>query len=329
MRGVLPRTDSQHPVPQLGELPDPEPASGEVLVRVHASGLNRVDLLQIRGRYPVPEGEPEIPGLECSGVIEALGPGVAAGAPWRVGDAAMALLGGGGHAERVAVQAGQLLPLPPAWTHEHGAALPEAAVTAWVNLVEEGRLQAGERVLISGVTGGVGSFACQLARELGAAQVIGTSRSRERLQVLREVGLEHGEVEDDRLPGRIRELTAGAGVDVILDFVGGDGFGRRLELLAPGGRLVLLGLMDGPRGPIDLSAILRRRLRVVGSLLRPRPRAEKARLVATFDAFSRDRLADGRLRPLLAGAFSAVEVAKAYDVLAEGGHIGKFVLRWT
>lgn len=328
MRCILPKTDPRRPVPQLGELADPEPEPGEVLIRVHASGLNRVDLLQIRGRYPVPEGESNIPGLECSGVIEALGPGGEEGSPGRVGDAVMALLGGGGHAECVAVPVGQLLPLPEGWTHEQGAAMPEAALTAWLNLVEEGRLQRGERVLIAGVTGGVGSFACQLARELGAAQVFGTSRSRERLEALREVGLEHGEIEDAGLAERVREQTDGHGVDVILDFVGGKGFADRLGLLAPGGRLVLLGLMGGVQGSIDLSPILRRQLRIAGSLLRPRPRAEKARLVAAFDAFSRDRFADGRLRPLLAGAFAAEQVRTAFDVLTAGGQVGKLVLRW-
>lgn len=329
MRGILPETDPRHPLPRLGELPEPELGTRQLLVRVHASGLNRVDLLQIRGRYPVPKGESEIPGLECSGVVESLGPGLEAGSPWRVGDAVMALLGGGGHAERVAVPAGQLMPLPPEWTHEQGAAMPEAALTAWLNLVEEGRLQRGARVLIAGVTGGVGSFACQLARELGAAQVFGTSRSRERLEALREVGLEHGEIEDDGLAERVREQTDGHGVDVILDFVGGKGFADRLGLLAPGGRLVLLGLMSGVQGSIDLSPILRRQLHVVGSLLRPRPRAEKARLIAAFDAFSRERFADGRLRPVLAGSFPAEEAAAAYDVLTTGGQVGKFVLRWV
>lgn len=329
MRGIPPEIDPEHPMPQLAELPDPQPAAGEVVLRVHASGLNRVDLLQIRGRYPVPEGEPDVPGLECSGVIESLGDGVEEGSPWRAGDAVTALLGGGGHAERVAVPVGQLMPLPPEWMHEQGAAVPEAALTAWLNLVEEGRLKRGERVLIAGVTGGVGSFACQLARELGAAQVFGTSRSRESLEALREVGLEHGEIEDAGLAERVREQTDGHGVDVILDFIGGKGFADRLGLLAPGGRLVLLGLMSGVQGSIDLSPILRLQLHIAGSLLRPRPRAEKARLVAAFDTFSRDRFADGRLRPVLAGAFPAEQVRTAYDVLTVGGQVGKFVLRWT
>lgn len=328
MRGIPPKIDAEHPPPRLAELPDPEPRPGEIVVGVHASGLNRVDLLQIRGRYPVPEGESDIPGLECSGVVERLGPEVEEDSRWRVGDSVMALLGGGGHAERVAVPAGQLMPLPPGWTYEQGAATPEAALTAWVNLVEEGRLQPGERVLIAGVSGGVGSFACQLARELGVSQLFGTSRSRERLEALRKVGLTHGEIEDEGLAARVRQQTEGHGVDLILDFVGGEGFTDRLGLLAPGGRLVLLGLMGGVRGSIDLSPILRRTLHIVGSLLRPRPRAEKARLVAAFDAFARDRLADGRLRPVLAGSFPAEQAAAAYDVLTAGGRVGKLVLRW-
>lgn len=336
MRAVVPL---EGPVPRLGELPDPVAGVGEVIVEIAASGLNHADLLQLRGQYPPPPGESEVPGLECAGTILALGEGVDPGSGWSVGDRVMALLGGGGLATRVAVPAGQLMPVPENLGFVEGAALPEAGLTAWTNLVAEGGLAAGETVVVTGATGGMGSFVIQLARELGA-RVIAAGRSQEKLDRLRGVlserkgGAEGIELLADLsdaadvadLAGRVRVLTGGRGADLIIDLVGGARLGDRLEALRSRGRLILLGHLAGARAEIDLAAVLSRRLRLVGSTLRPRPRAEKARLVADFAAFALPRLRDGRLRPVVGQIFPFERVAEAFAEMARGGTFGKIVL---
>ena len=217
MRAVLPWRAGSSPTPELEELPEPIPAAGEVLIAVRAAALNRADLLQLRGAYPPPAGESEIPGLEAAGEIVALGSGVEG---WKAGEAVAALLAGGGLAERVAAPAGQLMPRPAGWSWEQAAALPEAALTAWTNLVVEGGLHAGETVLVTGATSGVGTFAVQLARELGA-RVFAAARERERLERLRPLGAEELIELGDGLPEAVRRATQGRGVDLVLDLVGG------------------------------------------------------------------------------------------------------------
>ena len=306
----------------LAEAPEPVPGPGEVLVAVRATALNRADLLQVRGGYPPPPGESAIPGLECAGEVLALGEGADR---WRPGQRVMALLAGGGHAERVAVPSGQLLPLPEGLSFEEGAAVPEAGVTAWTNLVTEGALREGETVLLAGAASGVGTFAVQLARELGA-RVLVAGRSRERLEALLPLGAFAALPLDDGLPRAAAEATGGAGVDLALDLVGGPGVAHRLETLRPGGRLVLLGLLAGGRATIDLAALLRRRLRLTGSVLRSRPRREKAALVAAFGDFALPRLAERRLRPVIDRVLPFGEIARAYRELEAGGVLGKIVL---
>lgn len=306
----------------LAEVPAPAAGPGEVVLRVRATALNRADLLQVRGHYPPPPGESTIPGLECAGEVESVGERVAG---WRPGDRAMALLAGGGHAEQVAVPVGQLVPVPPALSWSAAAALPEAALTAWTNLVHEGGLRAGETVLITGAASGVGSFAVQLARELGA-RVLVAGRSRERLAALRPLGADAAVTLGPELPAEVAALTAGAGVDLVLDLVGGEGLAERLAALRVGGRLVLVGLLAGSRANLDLAAVLRRRLRVIGSVLRARSRAEKAELVAAFAAFGLPRLADGRLRAVVDRELPFAQIARAYAELERGGVLGKIVL---
>jgi putative PIG3 family NAD(P)H quinone oxidoreductase len=319
MRAVLPASDPPRPIPQLGDFPDPVPGPGEVLVDVRAAGLNQADLLQLRGLYPPPAGESEVPGMEASGVV-------VTGAPaWPAGTRIMALLAGGGQATRVAVPEAQLIPLPENLSFAEGAALPEAALTAWTNLVAEGGLRAGESVLVTGATGGMGSFAAQLARELGA-KVIAAGRSAGRLERLRELGIGDFAVEGPELPARVHELTAGRGVDLVFDLTAGDHLGQHLEALAARGRLVLIGLMAGARAELDLRQILRRRLRIAGSVLRPRSREEKGRLTAAFAAFALPRLADGRLRPVVDRTLPLERAAEAYAALGEGGAAGKIIL---
>jgi putative PIG3 family NAD(P)H quinone oxidoreductase len=330
MRAVLPAGEpgagtaagSAEVLPRVGELPDPVAAAGEVLVEVEAAGLNRADLLQLRGLYPPPPGESAVPGLECAGRIAALGPGVAG---WQRGARVMALLGGGGQAERVAVPVGQLMPLPEELTFEAGAAIPEAALTGWTNLVAEGRLRSGETVLVTGASGGMGSFAAQLARELGA-RVLAAARNRERLERLRDFGIEELVTEGDDLAAEVHRRTAGRGADLVFDLVGGRLLAGHLAALRQGGRLVLLGLLAGDRADVDLSLVLRRRLMVIGSVLRARPRSEKAELVASFASFALPLLARGALRAVVDRVVPLAEAAAAYAALAQGEPFGKILL---
>lgn len=327
MRAVLPVSDPPDPVPRLGDLPDPVPGPGEVLVAVRAAGLNRADLMQLRGNYPPPPGESEVPGLECAGEVVAAGEGAGG---WAPGQRVMALVAGGGQGELAAVPAGQLMPLPDGLSSVEGAAIPEAGLTAWTNLVAEGGLAAdgagrGETVVVSGANGGVGSFTVQLAHELGA-RVLAAGRDLERLEPLRDLGADELVPLDDDLPDRVRELTGGRGAELVLDLVAGEHLPRLLAALAPRGRLVLVGLTAGSRAELNLRPILSRRLRLIGSVLRARPRPEKAALVAAFAEFALPRLADGRLRPVIDRVLPFEQVAEGYAALERGGVSGKIVL---
>jgi putative PIG3 family NAD(P)H quinone oxidoreductase len=322
MLAVLPTSDPPDPLPRLGELPDPEPGLGEVLVAVRAAGLNRADLLQLRGLYPPPPGESAVPGLELAGEVVAVGEGVEG---WAPGRRVMALVAGGGQGELAAVPGGQLMALPDGLSFAEGAAIPEAGLTAWTNLVVEGGLAAGETVVISGANGGVGTFTVQLAAALGA-RVLAAGRDLTRLEPLRDLGAAELVLLDDDLPARARGLTGGRGADLVLDLVGGEHLPRQLAALAPRGRLILVGLTAGRRAELDLGLILSRRLRVIGSTLRPRPRAEKAVLVAAFADFALPRLAGGRLRPVIDRVFRFADVAAAYARMEAGGLFGKIVL---
>ena len=320
MRAVL-VSDDPAAGPRLAEIPDPAPGPGEVLLRIRASALNRADLLQIRGLYPPPPGESAVPGLEAAGEIVEVGEGVET---WQPGARVMALLAGGGHGELAVVPAGQLMPIPDGWSFTDAAALPEVAITAWTNLVAEGNLAEGEKLLITAAASGVGTFAVQLARQLGA-QVTVAGRSLERLERLRELGAESC-LELSALPEAARNATDGHGFDLVLELAGGQGVAGRLASLAPRGRLVLVGILAGPRTEVDLADVLRRRLRLIGSVLRARPRDEKARLVADFHRFAAKRLADGRLRPVIDRVRPFEDVLDAYRELAEGSILGKIVL---
>ena len=315
MRAVAPVGEPPEFQPRLVEVADPRPAADEVLVEVRATALNRADLLQLRGHYPPPPGEPESPGLECAGVVLETGAGVEG---WAVGDRVMALLGGGGHAQRVAVPAGQLMAVPESLSWAEAGAVPEAALTAWTNLV------AGETVVVAGASGGVGSFTVQLAHQLGAT-VVAAGRDLARLEPLRELGADHLVLDDDELPAALRRLTGG-GAHLVFDTVSGDRLASHLQALETRGRLVLVGLMAGASAEIDLARVLRSRLRIIGSVLRSRPRSEKASLVAAFRDFAEERLADGRLRPLVHQRLPFESIAEAYAAMRRGRLLGKIVV---
>jgi putative PIG3 family NAD(P)H quinone oxidoreductase len=322
MRAVRPFSPDKPPILEVVALPEPDPGPGEVLVRVLAAGLNRADLLQMKGGYPPPPGVTSIPGLECTGIVEKLGEGVVGIEP---GARVMALLAGGGQAEKVAVPAGQLIRWPESLTVAEAGGLMEAAITAWTNLVVEGGLAAGETVLVTGATSGVGSFAVQLARELGA-RVIAAGRSPERLAELAALGVPDHVVLDDGFVASVQALTAGRGADLVLDLVGGEWTARALEALAPRGRLVLVGLTAGARATVDLATVLRRRLRLVGSVLRSRPSDEKSSLVCAFREYAAERLERRALLPMVARELPFERAAEAYAALAAGGLTGKVVL---
>jgi len=324
VRAILP-ADRDHPTPIVGDLPDPVPRPGEVLVAVEAAGLNHADLHQLRGQYPPPAGESEVPGLEVAGVVLES----EKGSPWQPGARVMALVGGGAHATRAAIPAGQLMPLPDNLSFREGAAIPEAALTAWVNLVVEGALQPGETVLVTGATGGMGSFTVQLVRELGA-RVLAAGRNPERLEMLRNLGIDEICLDGANLAAQVREATGGRGADLVIDYTAGPEIGNHLAALAERGRLVVVGMMGmtagGRKAEVDLGLLLRRRLKVIGSVLRARPREEKARLTADFTAFALPRLRDGRLRPVVDRIFSLERAGEAYKALERGGAFGKIIL---
>jgi putative PIG3 family NAD(P)H quinone oxidoreductase len=307
------------PVPRLGDLPDPIPGPGEALVAIKAAGLNHADLHQLRGQYPPPPGESDVPGLECAGEILADASGL-----WQPGARVMALTGGGAHGTLNAIPTGQLMPVPESFSWTQAAAIPEAGLTAWTNLVAEGGLQAGESVLISGATGGIGSFAVQLAHELGA-RVLATGRDRARLEQLRELGVDEVFVEGSDLAKQVREATGGRGVDLVFELVGGSAINTHLSALRNQGRLILVGLLGGPNVEVSLGQVLGRRLRIIGSVLRARPRPEKAKLVADFTAFALPRLRDGRLRPVVDRVLPFESAPEGYKALEAGGVFGKIV----
>lgn len=318
MRAVLPATAGVQSTAQLGEQPEPRPGRGEVLIAVRATALNRADLLQMRGEYPPPPGESAIPGLEAAGEIVELGEEVGG---WKLGDRVAALLAGGGHAERVAAPAGQLIRIPARWSWEEAAALPEAALTAWTNLVVEGKLRDGERVLVTGATSGIGTYVVRLAKALGAS-VVAAGRDGDRLSRLTELGADQL-IGIDELPAGV---LAGGGVNLVIDLVGGDVLPRALQTLAPRGRLVLVGLMAGRRAEIDLALVLRQRLTLRGSVLRPRSRREKAALVEGFLSFATPRLARRELLPVIDRVFAFAAIAEAYAWVERGRPLGKVVV---
>lgn len=303
--------------------PDPVPAADEVLIEVAAAGVNRADLLQRQGFYPPPPGASEIPGLECSGVVTAVGPGVER---WQIGDRVAALLAGGGYAERVTAPAGQVLPVPQHLDLVDAAALPEAVCTAWSNLVMVGGLRAGDVVLIHGGSGGVGSVAIQLAAAIGA-RVATTAGGADRVARCRDLGAAIGiDHRSDDVVASVKGATDGRGADVVLDVLGGGGLRGNLKVLAPGGRLVIIGLQQGRRAEIDLGVLLAKRASVHGTTLRSRPKAEKAAIVAAVAADAWPMLHDGRLRPIVHDRLPLSEAGRAHELLDSGEVFGKLLL---
>jgi len=305
------------------EAEDPAPGPGELLLEVAAAGVNRADLLQREGRYPPPAGAPEWPGLEVSGRVLAVGPGATRFGP---GDAVCALLPGGGYAERVVVHESLALPVPDGVSLRDAAALPEAAATAWSNLVDVARLRPGESVLVHGGSGGVGSFAVQLASALGA-RVLATARDGARCARVRGLGADVAiGYADDDVPAAVLRATGSRGVDVVLDVLGAGALDANLRCLAPDGRLVVIGLQRGRRAELDLGLVLARRLTVAGTTLRSRDLAARAAIVAALREHVWPLLASGRVRPVVHAALPMDRAGEAHDLLDSGEVLGKLVL---
>lgn len=309
---------------RLAEVPDPVPGPGEVLLAVQAAAVNRADLMQRAGNYPPPPGASEILGLEAAGTIAALGPGVSG---WRIGDRAMALLAGGGYADRVAAPVPQIMPIPSSLDLIQAAGVPEVFITAWMALVRLARLQPGETVLVHAAGGGVGTAAIQVARELGAGAIVATSRSRERLGAAEELGAIPVVTPDGRFAEGVRAATGGHGADVVVDLVGPGYLAENIAALAPDGRIVMLSLTTGRRTEIDFGALLPLRASLLAATLRARSVADKGGLVAEFSRWGLPRLADGRLRPLIDRVLPLAEAAEAHRLMADSQVVGKVVLQ--
>ncbi|GLW91943.1 NAD(P)H-quinone oxidoreductase [Actinokineospora globicatena] len=297
-------------------VPDPRPGEGEVLVRVAASAVNRADLLQRKGLYAPPPGTTEVLGLECSGVVTELGSGVSG---WQVGDRVCALLAGGGYAEQVVVPAGQLLPVPSGVDLVEAAGLPEVACTVWSNVVQTGRLTAGETLLVHGGAGGIGTHAIQVGKALGATVAV-TAGSAERLSRCADLGA------DTTLDYRETAFEDEVRADVILDNMGAKYLRRNITALNRGGRLVVIGMQGGTIGELDLSVLLRKNATIAANSLRYRPVAEKAAIVAEVVSRVWPMVADGRVRPVTHAVLPMTEAGEAHRMLDAGGVFGKLVL---
>ncbi|KAF0834211.1 NAD(P)H-quinone oxidoreductase [Ornithinibacter aureus] len=307
----------------LSEVPDPEPGTGEVLVQVAAAGVNRADVLQRQGHYAPPPGESEVPGLEVSGTIEALGDGVEG---WSVGDEVCALLSGGGYAELVRVPAGQLLPVPSGVSLIEAAALPEVTCTVWSNVFLTANLQPGETLLVHGGSSGIGTMAIQLGRAIGAVVAV-TAGSPEKLAACADLGAEVlVNYREEDFVERVLAATDGAGADVVLDNMGAKYLARNVAVLATGGRLVVIGMQGGTRAELDLGVLLRKRAAVIATSLRARPLGEKATIVAAVREHVWPLIEAGEVRPVVMSRHPLADAAAAHRELEASAHIGKILL---
>ena len=314
---------------RLAERPVPVAGAGELLIRVSASGVNRPDVLQRTGNYPVPPGASDIPGLEVAGVIESGDTAAMAEAGLSVGDRVCALVAGGGYAQWCVAPVGQCLPVPQGLDDVAAASLPETFFTVWSNVFDRGRLQAGETLLIQGGTSGIGVTAIQMTKALGA-RVIATAGSDEKCAACLQLGADHAiNYRTQDFVEEVARLTDKKGVDVILDMVAGDYVAREIQCLAEDGRLVIIAVQGGVKAEINAGLVLRRRLTITGSTLRPRPVAFKAAIAQSLRTKVWPLLVDGRVRPVIHQVFAAGDAAAAHRLMESNQHVGKLVLTWS
>jgi putative PIG3 family NAD(P)H quinone oxidoreductase len=301
------------------EVSDPVPADGEVVVDVTAAAINRADVMQRQGHYPPPPGVSPYPGLECSGVISAVGPGVTG---HRIGERVCALLAGGGYAEKVAVPAGQLLPIPAGLSMQEATALPEVACTVWSNVVDIAGLTKDQTLLVHGGGGGIGTFAIQLGKALGATVIV-TARA-EKHERLTALGADHAI--DYTTADFVAETRALGGADVILDIIGAKYLNRNVQALKPDGHVVTIGMQGGRQGELDLGALMQKRGTISATTLRARPVADKARIVSGVRDQVWPLVEAGAIRPIIDRSLPMAEAAEAHRLMEASDHLGKILL---
>ena len=329
MQAVEITTPGAPEVLQLVQRERPVPGAGELLIRVSASGVNRPDVLQRTGNYPVPPGASDIPGLEVAGVIVEGDAAALSAEGFHLGDHVCALVAGGGYAEYCVAQVAQCLPVPKGWTDLEAAGLPETFFTVWSNVFERGHLQPGETLLVQGGSSGIGVTAIQLAKARGA-QVIVTVGSAEKAQACLALGADHAiNYREQDFVAEVARLTDGRGVDVILDMVAGPYVALEIDCLAEDGRLVIIAVQGGAKAEINAGKVLRRRLTVTGSTLRPRPLAFKAAVARSLRHVVWPLIEAGQVKPVIHQVFPAAQAAQAHALMESNRHIGKILLDWA
>ena len=314
---------------RMGERASVQAGVGEVLIRVAASGVNRPDVLQRTGNYPVPPGASDIPGLEVAGEIMAGDAAAMAAAGFKLGDRVCALVAGGGYAELCVAPVGQCLPVPKGLTDIEAASLPETFFTVWSNVFDRARLQAGETLLIQGGTSGIGVTAIQMAKALGAT-VIATAGSDDKCAACLALGADHAiNYKTADFSVEAKRLTEGKGVNVILDMVAGSYVAREVECLAEDGRLVIIAVQGGVKAEFNAGMVLRKRLSITGSTLRPRPIAFKTAIAQSLRAKVWPLLESGAIKPVIFKTFPADAAAQAHALMESNQHIGKIILTWS
>lgn len=313
---------------RLGQRPAPVAAAGEVLIRVHASGVNRPDVLQRMGLYPVPPGASDIPGLEVAGVIEQGDPLALEQAGLKLGDRVCALVAGGGYAQWCVAPVTQCLPVPKGWTDIEAASLPETVFTVWSNVFDRAHLGAGETLLVQGGSSGIGVTAIQMAKALGATVLV-TAGSDDKCAACLALGADHAiNYKTQDFKDEVLRLTQGKGADVILDMVAGSYVAREVECLAEDGRLVIIAVQGGLKSEFNAGLVLRRRLTVSGSTLRPRSLAFKGAIAQACRRVVWPLIEAGRIKPVIYKTFDAADAASAHALMESNSHVGKIVLTW-
>lgn len=323
---------TQYGAPEVlraGERPDPVPGAGEVLIRVAASGVNRPDVLQRTGNYPVPPGASDIPGLEVAGTIAGGDAQAMAAAGFQVGDRVCALVAGGGYAELCVAPVGQCLPVPRGLSDIEAASLPETFFTVWSNVFDRGRLQPGESLMVQGGTSGIGVTAIQMAKAMGAGTVIATAGSDDKCQACVRLGADHAiNYRTQDFAEEAKKLTGGKGVDVILDMVAGAYVDREVKCVNEDGRIVIIAVQGGTKSEFNAGLVLRRRITVTGSTLRPRPVAFKAGIAAALKKHVWPLVEAKKIQPVIYKTFAAADAPQAHALMESNQHIGKIVLTW-
>lgn len=308
--------------------PDPVAGTGEVLIRVAASGINRPDVLQRKGMYPVPKGASDLPGLEVAGAIESGDVSAMAAAGLQIGDRICALVAGGGYTELCVAPIGQCLPVPAGFSDIDAASLPETFFTVWSNVFDRGRLVAGETLLIQGGSSGIGVTAIQMAKAAGATVIV-TAGSDKKCAACLELGADHAvNYRTSDFVAEVKRITEGRGVEVILDMVAGDYVEREIKCLAEEGRLVFIAVQGGTEAKFNVASVLMKRLTITGSTLRPRSLAFKTAIADALRATVWPWVEAGKIKPVICKVFPAVEAAAAHTLMESNDHIGKLVLSW-